>query len=99
LPSREILHESQRYDVVILGHETHFHFETQDRADETLRCVLRHETRPVVIAPHELHGGSSVVVAYNGRSPADRALQAFQASGLDCGEEVHHCRVPVFLCS
>ncbi len=89
LPSREILRESPRYDLVLFGRETHFHFETQDRADETLRCVLRHETRPVAVAPREVRGGTSVVVAYNGRPSADRALQAFEASGLDYGEEIH----------
>jgi nucleotide-binding universal stress UspA family protein len=89
LPYEEILRESHRYDLVLLGHETHFHFETSDRADETLWHVLRSESRPVVIAPAELHPGNSVVIAYNASSQADRALQAFQAMGLDFGEEVH----------
>ena len=89
LPYEEILRESHRYDLVLLGHETHFHFETSDRADETLWHVLRSESRPVVIAPAELHPGKSVVVAYNESPQADRALQAFQTSGLDFDEEVH----------
>ena len=88
LPFKEILRESHRYDLVLLGHETHFHFETADRADETLWRVLRHESRPVVIAPPQSKAGSSVLVAYDESPQADRALQAFQASGLDFGEEV-----------
>ncbi len=87
-PFKEILHESHRYDLVLLGHETHFHFETADKADETLWRVLRHESRPVVIAPPELKTGDSVVLAYDESVQADRAMQAFQASGLDFGEEV-----------
>jgi nucleotide-binding universal stress UspA family protein len=89
MPYEEILRESHRYDLVLLGHETHFHFETSDAADETLWHVLRSESRPVVVAPAELQPGNSVVVAYNESPQADRALQAFQASGLDCGEEVY----------
>ncbi len=89
LPYVEILRESHRYDLVLLGHETHFHFETTDAADETLWQVLRSESRPVVVAPAQLQPGSSVVVAYNASPQADRALQAFQTSGLDCGDEVH----------
>ena len=89
MPYDEILRESHRYDLVLLGHETHFHFETSDRADETLWHVLRSESRPVVVAPAKLHPGQSVVVAYNASPQADRALQAFQTSGLDFGEEVH----------
>ncbi len=87
-PYEEILRESHQYDLVLLGHETHFHFETSDRADETLWQVVRHESRPVVVAPAKIHAGAAVVVAYNGSPPADRALQAFQASGLDFGEDV-----------
>ena len=88
LPYEAILQESQRYDLVLFGHETHFHFGTVDRPDETLWNVLKREPRPVVIAPSKLEPGSSVVVAYNGSPHADRALQAFQASGLDLDEEI-----------
>jgi nucleotide-binding universal stress UspA family protein len=88
LPYEEILRESQRYDLVLFGHETHFHFGTVNRPDETLWNVLKRGPRPVVIAPAKLEPGSSVVVAYNGSPQADRALQAFQASGLALDEEV-----------
>jgi nucleotide-binding universal stress UspA family protein len=88
LPYEEILRESQRYDLVLFGHETHFRFGTIDRPDETLWNVLKREPRPVVIAPPKREAGSSVVVAYNGSPQADRALQAFQSSGLDLEEEV-----------
>lgn len=88
LPFEEILRESHRYDLVLLGHETHFHFETHEKADETLWRVLRKESRPVVIAPPELQPGSSVVLAYDESPQADRAMQAFQTAGLDFGEEV-----------
>jgi len=88
LPFKEILRESHRYDLVLLGHETHFHFETANKADETLWRVLRRETRPVVIAPPTLKSGSCVLVAYDESPHADRALQAFETSGLDFGQEV-----------
>ena len=88
LPYEEILRESQRYDLVLFGHDTHFRFGTVDQPDETLWKVLKRGPRPVVIAPPKLEPGSSVVVAYNGSPQADRALQAFQSSGLDFGEEV-----------
>ena len=88
LPYEEILRESQRYDLVLVGHDTHFRFGTVDQPDETLWKVLKRGPRPVVIAPPQLEPGSSAVVAYNGSPQADRALQAFQSSGLDFGEEV-----------
>lgn len=88
LPYEEILRESQRCDLVLFGHETHFRFGTEGKPDETLWNVLKRESRPVVVAPPKLGRGTSVVVAYNGSPQADRALQAFQSSGLDFGEEV-----------
>jgi nucleotide-binding universal stress UspA family protein len=88
-PYQQILAEEQRYDLVLLGQETHFHFETTDRADETLRQVLKKSPRPVVVVPETPPGGNAVVVAYDGSSSSVRALQAFQASGLAEGREVH----------
>ena len=81
LPYEAILQESQRYDLVLFGHETHFHFGTVDQPNETLWNVLKREPRPVVISPRKLETGSSTVIAYNGSPQADRALQAFQSSG------------------
>ncbi len=50
-PYEEILRESQRYDLVLFGHETHFHFSALDQANETRWKVLKQESRPIVIAP------------------------------------------------
>ena len=80
LPYEEIMRKSQRYDLVLFGHETHFHFGPENQPDETLWNVLKRGPRPVVIAPPKLESGSSVVVAYNGSPQADRTLQAFQMS-------------------
>jgi len=41
LPYEEILRESQRYDLVLFSHETHFRFGTVDQPDETLWNVLK----------------------------------------------------------
>lgn len=87
-PAERILREAHRSDVVILARETHFHFETQDRPDETLGQILRGSPRPVVVVPRELPPGQGVVVAYGGGREAARSLQAFQLLGLAAGEEI-----------
>jgi nucleotide-binding universal stress UspA family protein len=87
-PAARILREAQRCDVVILGRETHFHFETQDRPDATLAQVLRASPRPVVIVPRELPEGYGVVVAYGGGREAARTLQTFQLLGLAADENI-----------
>jgi nucleotide-binding universal stress UspA family protein len=87
-PATSILREAQRCDVVILARETHFHFETQDRPDETLAEVLRSSPRPVVVVPRQLSDGQGIVVAYGGGREAARTLQTFQLLGLAAGESI-----------
>jgi nucleotide-binding universal stress UspA family protein len=89
VPFQEILLEAQRYDLIVLGQQTHFHFATQEHPDETLSRVLKTTPRPVVTVPAKLQDGSSVVIAYDGSVQAARAVQAFQALGLDASQPVH----------
>jgi nucleotide-binding universal stress UspA family protein len=87
-PVHHILRQAQRCDVVILGRETHFHFETQDRPDATLGQVIRTSPRPVVVVPRELPEGGGIVVAYGGGREAARTLQTFESLGIAAGEDV-----------
>jgi nucleotide-binding universal stress UspA family protein len=88
-PASQILREAHRCDVVILARETHFHFETQDRPDETMAQVLRANPRPMVIVPRELPAaGRGIVVAYGGGREAARTLQTFMLLGLAAGESL-----------
>jgi len=87
-PIDRILREVQRCDAVILGRETHFHFETQDGPDATLAGVIRASARPVVVVPHELPAGRGVLVAYSGGREAARTLQIFQLLDLAGGEDI-----------
>jgi nucleotide-binding universal stress UspA family protein len=87
-PARHILREAQRCDVVVLGRQTHFHFETQDRPDATLGQVLRTSPRPVVVVPRTLPEGGGIVVAYGGGREAARTLQSFESLGIAAGEDV-----------
>jgi nucleotide-binding universal stress UspA family protein len=88
-PAERILAEAQRYDLILLGRQTFFHFATQEGPCETLTKVLKSAPRPVVTAPEQLGGGGPIVVAYDGSLQAARALQAFQVSGLAAGQDVH----------
>ncbi|HWP75690.1 MAG TPA: universal stress protein [Methylomirabilota bacterium] len=87
-PAVRILREAQRCDVVILGRETHFHFETQDEPDGTLAQVLRGSPRPVVVVPRSVPQGHGVLLAYGGGREAARTLQTFQLLGLAAGEAI-----------
>ncbi len=89
MPYDQILLEAQRYDLILLGQRTYFHFATEDDPCETLKKVLKSTPRPVVTVPEKLGDGTRVVIAYDGSLQAARALQAFQVSGLADSQEVH----------
>jgi nucleotide-binding universal stress UspA family protein len=88
-PSQQILQEAQRYDLVVLGQETHYRFATQQSADDTLIEVLQHTPRPVVVIPKDLPESNRIVVAYDGSLQSARALASLQATGLARQSEVH----------
>lgn len=88
-PDREIVEESQRYDLVILGRQTFYKFETQEGSDDTLRTVVKVCPRPVVVVPERLPSGKNVVVAYDGSVQSARALQLFVLSGIPVRGEIH----------
>lgn len=89
VPSERIHLEAQRYDLIMLGKQTYYHFETQQYADDTLREILKASPRPIVTAPEKPGTGSAIVVAYDGSLQAARTLQAFQSLRLDMGQDVH----------
>lgn len=89
LPWEQIVLEAQRFDLILLGQESHFQFETQEHVDQTLHQVLKHSPRPVVMAPKSVAPEGPVVVAYDGSLQASRALHAFVAAGLPCQSAVH----------
>jgi nucleotide-binding universal stress UspA family protein len=87
-PVERILWEAQRCDVVILGRDTHFHFETQEGPDATLGQVLRASPRPVLVVPPAPADGRGILVAYGGGREVARTLQVFVLLGLAAGETI-----------
>jgi nucleotide-binding universal stress UspA family protein len=88
-PVAEIREEAQRFDVILLGSETHFAYGWHDEPDETLGRVLRDGPRPVIVVPREPAEGDTVLVAYDGSLQAARAVAAFEASGLGRDRTIH----------
>lgn len=88
VPWKQIVTEAQRYDAVMLGRRTYFHFETQEGPDDTLVQVLKHCPRPVITVPDSLREGRQIMVAYDGSLQAARAVQALEFLGLANGREI-----------
>lgn len=83
-PFEQIATEAQRYDLIILGQETHFRFETQPSADDTLNKLLKSSPRPIVVAPAAANGGDKegVLVCCDGGAKASRALKSYVEMGF-----------------
>jgi nucleotide-binding universal stress UspA family protein len=88
-PTKCILRQAHRCDVIVLGYETHFHFETQDAPDTVRAKVLRRSPRPIAVVPRYLPAGNGIVVAYGGGREVARTLQTFLLLGLAGGETIH----------
>lgn len=87
-PYDEICRESHRHDGIVMGRESHFHFETQITPDEVFRLIVRDSPRPVIAVPKNIPVGSRVLVAYDGSLQSARSMQMHHVLGLCEGREV-----------
>jgi nucleotide-binding universal stress UspA family protein len=87
-PHEQIVLQAARCDVVVLGKESHFRFETDDNPDTTLLSVLTRSPRPVIVVPRQPADGEGVLVAYGTGREEVRTLQTFTLLGLAAGETV-----------
>jgi nucleotide-binding universal stress UspA family protein len=87
-PHEQIISEAAGCDVVVIGRETHFQFETKDQPDATLSKVLHDSPRPVVVVPPEPAAGTGVLVAYGSGRGVARTLLTFALLGLAGDEPV-----------
>jgi nucleotide-binding universal stress UspA family protein len=88
-PAGCILRHAHRCDLIVIGRETYFQFDTPDTSDATLGQIIGRSPRPIVVVPRELPQGNGVLVAYGGGREVARTLQIFQLLGLSFNETVH----------
>ncbi|HET6149413.1 MAG TPA: universal stress protein [Polyangia bacterium] len=89
-PAETILEEMQHHDLVFLGRDANFQFETQATDNRTWDLVLHRASRPVIVVPEqEVARSNTVVLAYDGSVAATGALRAFVASGLAREHRLH----------
>src|SRR5262249_38246704 len=88
-PAACLLREAPQDDLLMLGRQIFFLFETQDTPDDTLAVVVQQRPYPVVAVPATLPTGRAVLIASDGSPQATRALHLFQALGLDRADDVY----------
>jgi nucleotide-binding universal stress UspA family protein len=89
-PAETIVEEMQHHDLLVLGRDANFRFETQERDRYTRDRILRRTGKPILVVPPDPIGDSStVLLAYDGSPAAIRALHSFGTSGLARGRALH----------
>lgn len=87
-PEDEIAHCARGGDVIVIGRDTQFHFETEDPPDTVAKLVAE-SPRPIVVVPPRIDPGKGVLVAYDDSATAARALQIFVSLSPVPGAKVH----------
>jgi nucleotide-binding universal stress UspA family protein len=89
-PAEAILSEVPEHDLIMLGRQVNFRFETQDDDRYTRDRILRRAGKPILVVPESAPApGLAAIVAYDGSAAAGRALRSFATSGLARGRAVH----------
>ncbi len=76
--------EASARDLILLPARSHFQFTAREDApdDGLLKRVLKDTPRPIVAVPEATPPDGPVVIAYDGSLQAERALSAFESTGL-----------------
>ncbi|MFC2086034.1 universal stress protein [Bacteroidota bacterium] len=84
-PAEMIIRESVFYDVVVMGIETHYHFETSDEPSRTLEEIAGRMLPPIITVPLKEYAPETaghVTIAFGGSFTAARSIRQFVNLGL-----------------
>jgi nucleotide-binding universal stress UspA family protein len=84
-PADMIIGESVFYDLVVMGIETHYNFETSDQPSGTLEGIAGRMMAPVIavpLKPYDPGLAQRVTVAFGGSRSAARSIRQFVNLGL-----------------
>lgn len=78
MPVQRLLESAIFFDLVVVGLETSFHFETRERKGDSLVDLLDRTTTPVLAVPaHGVEKFESALITFDGSLGSARALQDF----------------------
>jgi len=77
-PAKEIIKETELADLLIIGIQTFFHFETDSTPDDTFEKIINHSKCPIIaVTEQEIPAKFGVLAAYDGNIKANNAIKAF----------------------
>jgi nucleotide-binding universal stress UspA family protein len=89
IPAQTLLQSSIFYDLLVIGLETSFHFETRGGTGDTLDKLLDRTATPVLAVPSTgMDLPKKVTIAFDGSFGSSRALRDFMIFGLPFQPEI-----------
>src|SRR3989339_1399143 len=94
-PSQRIGELANYHDIVITGLRNNFHFESDDKIENTLSDVLAHCITPIIGVPDKMSKFFTgrdifkVFIAYNGSMSSARAMQRFSQTEIPKPTEIN----------
>jgi nucleotide-binding universal stress UspA family protein len=89
-PADCILAEMENHDLVVLGREANFLFETEADGTGARSEILHRASRPVLLVPESAAElGQVVLIAFDGGDASKRAVASFAETGLAQGRKIH----------
>lgn len=74
MPYEQIELAARSHDIILIGRDTNFHYETSETVGATVKQLLVDSARPVIVYPQQLPDNHRVVVAYDGSVTSAHAL-------------------------
>ncbi|PHS02517.1 MAG: hypothetical protein COA78_20930 [Blastopirellula sp.] len=90
LPYEQIEKEARTHDLIMIGRDTNFHYETSNSVGETVRKLLHDNARPVMVCTDQIPEIRKVVITYDGSIPSSHALHMWTLLGLRSAETRVH---------
>ena len=90
LPYEQIEQEARTHDLIMVGRDTNFHYETSNSVGETVRKLLHDNARPVMICTDQIPEIRKVVITYDGSIPSSHAMHMWTLLGLRSAETQVH---------
>ncbi len=81
----ELARAAMSHDLVVLGNDLKFGQIAMRGDVSAVGLLLKHVSRPLLVAPPKLPTATDVVIAFDGSAPCARALQIFVLLGLAQG--------------
>jgi nucleotide-binding universal stress UspA family protein len=88
-PARAIEREAEGCDLVVVGRDTSFHFETEPDMTDMVARLIRDNARPVLVTPERRRSSERILVCYDGSIQASRAMHMAVLLGIAQEFEVH----------